>query len=308
MELLQLHYFRTVARLEHMTKAAQELRIAQPALSKTISRLEEDLGVPLFDRQGRQIRLNTFGKAFLKKTDLALKLLDEGRREVADLAGLERGSVYLATSTLDRLSEPLGAFLSLHPDVNFRITQASMEEMTQLLEDGEVDFCFTAIPIHVSGISELPVLHEDVYLAVPPGHRLAERSSVSLREVADEPFINYKEGYPFRKMNDEFCREAGIAPNVVCEVDEPSAIGSLVRAGLGVAFVGACKGSGETPLIKLRIESPVCRRTFLLAWLEARYLSKAACEFRNFLVRYFAEEQLPDQASSPSPGYMSLSR
>lgn len=291
MELLQLHYFRTVARLEHMTRAAQELHIAQPALSKTISRLEEDLGVPLFDRQGRQIRLNAYGKAFLKKAEAALSLLEEGRREVADLAGMEHGSIYLATSTLNRLSEPIGAFLAQYPKVNFRITQASMEDMGQLIENGEVDFGFTAMPIEQPGICALPVLNEEVYLAVPSGDRLAERDSICLSEVAHEPFIGYKEGYPFRKMNDAFCRAAGFRPNVVCEVDEPTAIGNLVRAGLGVAFVGACKGDAETPLIKLRIDSPVCQRTFHIAWLENRYLSRAALQFRDFLVRHFAKLQ-----------------
>lgn len=153
MELLQLHYFRTVARTEHMTKAAQELCIAQPALSKTISRLEEDLGVPLFDRHRGRIRLNAFGKAFLDKVEKALTLLEEGRKEVSELAGLEQGSIHLATSTLDRLTDALGEFLALYPEVSFRITQASMEEMTQLVEAGEVDMCFTALPINRPDIS-----------------------------------------------------------------------------------------------------------------------------------------------------------
>ena len=107
MELLQLRYFRTVARMEHMTKAAQELCIAQPALSKTIARLEEDVGIPLFDRHGGRIRLNTFGKAILDKVEKALALLEEGRKEVSELAGLDQGSIHLATSTLDRLSDAL---------------------------------------------------------------------------------------------------------------------------------------------------------------------------------------------------------
>jgi DNA-binding transcriptional LysR family regulator len=289
MELLQLNYFRTVARLEHMTKAAEELRIAQPALSKTIARLEEDLGVPLFDRQGRQIRLNAFGKAFLKKTEMALTLLDEGRKELADLAGSERGIIYLATSTLNRLSEPLGAFISLYPEVNFRITQSSMEEMAHLIESGEIDFCFTAIPIDRPGIHELPVLHEEVFLAVPPAHRFAERRSIRLSEVGNEPFVGYKEGYPFRTMNDEFCKAAGITANVVCEVDEPAAIGNLVRAGLGVAFVGVCGSDPKSPLPVLHIEEPVCQRTFSLAWHDKRYLSKAALNFKDFLVQYFEQ-------------------
>ncbi|WHX32247.1 LysR family transcriptional regulator [Brevibacillus agri] len=288
MELLQLHYFRTVARTEHMTKAAQELCIAQPALSKTISRLEEDLGVPLFDRHRGRIRLNAFGKAFLDKVEKALTLLEEGRKEVSELAGLEQGSIHLATSTLDRLTDALGEFLALYPEVSFRITQASMEEMTQLVEAGEVDMCFTALPINRPDISTVSLLKEEVYLAVPHGHRFAGRKSVRLSELAEDPFIGYKEGFPFQKMNDLFFREAGITPNFVCRVDEPTAIASLVRAGLGVALVGNCGGPGS-PLNLLRIEFPVCQRNFQIAWNEKRYLSLAARKFRDFLIGYFAE-------------------
>ncbi|MCP1312141.1 LysR family transcriptional regulator [Paenibacillus tyrfis] len=300
MELLQLHYFRTVAKLEHMTRAAQELHIAQPALSKTISRLEADVGVPLFDREGRQIRLNSFGKAFLDKVETALTALEEGRREVADMAGIEQGSIGLAMSTLNRLTDPLSAFLAVYPNVNFRITQASMDEMAQLLEAGEVDFCFTAMPIERPDIDAVAVLHEEVFLAVPPGHRLADRGSVALSEVADEPFIGYKEGFIFQKMNDAFCREAGISPNFVCRVDEPAAIASLVRTGLGVAFAGGCNiNATSTPLTLLHIEQPVCQRTFQLAWHEKRYLSKAARHFRDFVVNYFAGQQNQDQTHQP---------
>lgn len=289
MELLQLQYFRTVARMEHMTKAAQELRIAQPALSKTIARLEEDVGVPLFDRHGRQIRLNLFGKSFLDKVEAALTLLEEGRKEVSDLAGLEQGSIHLATSTIDRLSEPLSAFLSLHSNVQFRITQASLEEMAHLLEVGKVDMCFTPLPMGRPDFSAITVLNEDVYLAVPPGHRLAGLRGVCLSEVADEPFIGYKEGFPFQKMNEEFFRKAGITPNFVCRVDEPAAIAKLVHAGLGVALVGNC-GGPNFPTPVLSIEYPVCERHYQIVWHNKRYLSMAAHKFKDFVVRHFAAE------------------
>jgi DNA-binding transcriptional LysR family regulator len=288
-ELLQLQYFRTVARMEHMTKASQELRIAQPALSKTIARLEQDVGVPLFDRRGRQIRLNTYGEVFLKKVEMALAALEEGKKEVNELAGLEYGSIHLATSILDRLSEPLGNFLSLHPEVNFRITQVSMEEMEDLVEAGKVDFGFTALPIERRDFHAMPVLNEDLYLAVPPGHRLAGRISVSLSEVADEPFIGYKDGFLFQQLNDAFFRKAGIMPNFVCRVDEPSAIASLVRAGLGVALVGGCGRGEDSPLTLVSIKTPVCQRNFQIIWHKKRYLSLAARKFLDFIVEYFAK-------------------
>ncbi|MDU0329110.1 MULTISPECIES: LysR family transcriptional regulator [Paenibacillus] len=292
MELLQLEYFRTVARLEHMTRAAQELHIAQPALSKTISRLEEDLGVPLFDRQNRQIRLNAFGKAFLKKVETALDVLEEGRREVADLAGMERGSIHFATNALGRITGALGAFREVYPEVNFRILQtspASDEEMIQLLESGEVDLCFTASSLDYPGVCEQPVLNAEVFLALPPGHRLAEHESIRLEDVADESFIEYKTGHPFRKINESFCHAAGFRPRIVCEVDEPSALGSLVKAGLGVAFMPACWKDERPGYPMLRIESPDCRRIYSVAWLERRYLSEAARRFRQFLNEYFSE-------------------
>ncbi|MBO9605329.1 MAG: LysR family transcriptional regulator [Paenibacillaceae bacterium] len=291
MELLQLQYFRTVARLEHMTRAAQELTIAQPALSKTISRLEEDVGVPLFDRHGGRIRLNAFGRAFLDKVEKALALLEEGRKEVSELAGIEQGSIHLATSTLERLPEALGEFLALHPGVHFRITQASMDEMAQLVETGEVDMVFTPLPIDRPHIRAVPVLQEEVYLAVPQGHRFSGRTGIRLSELAEEPLIGYKEGAPFQRMNDSFFQEAGIAPRFVCRVDEPAAIARLVRAGLGVALVGNC-GGPNSPLTLLRIESPVCRRQFQLVWHEKRYLSLAALRFRDFLIGYFAQSPL----------------
>jgi Transcriptional regulator len=286
MELLQLHYFRTVARLEHMSKAALELRIAQPALSKTIARLEKDVGVPLFDREGRQIRLNTFGKAFLQKVEGALNLLEEGQREVADLAGLEQGSIHLATPTLERLSEPLNAFVGLYPNVNFRITQASMNEMTRLIESGEVDICFTPCALKRPDFSSKSVLNEEVYLAVPPGHRLSARRSVSLYEVANESFIGYKEGFHFQIMNEGFLRSAGLSPNFICRVDDAPSIAKLVSAGLGVALVGNC-GGPKTPLHLLSITDPVCERHFQLVWNNKRYLSKAAHRFIDYVGRFF---------------------
>ncbi|PLT48028.1 Transcriptional regulator, LysR family [Paenibacillus pasadenensis] len=287
MELLQLRYFRTVARMEHMTKAAQELMIAQPALSKTISRLEEDVGVPLFDRHKGRIRLNPFGKAFLDKVEQALDLLEDGKKEVSELAGLEQGSIHLATSTLDRISDALGEFLALHPEAHFRITQTSMEEMELLVEEGGVDLCFTALPIRRPDISSVSIMKEEVYLAVPKGHRFASRKSIRLSEVAEDPFIGYKEGFPFQKMNDLLFREAGMAPAFVCRVDEPASIASLVRTGLGVALVGNC-GGPNAQMSLLQIEFPVCQRHFQLAWHEKRYLSLAARRFRDFLIDYFA--------------------
>lgn len=308
MELLQLYYFQTVARMEHMTKAAKELRIAQPALSKTIARLEEDLGVPLFDRQNRKIRLNAFGKAFLKNVDAALSALEEGRREVRDMAGAERGSIRLATTALNRLSGALGAFRAQHPEVKFHIIQiapASSKDMVLMLENGEVDLCFTAAALDEPQIQERPVVNGKISLAVPYGHRLEARESITLHELSGESFVEYKQGHPFQKFNEEMCRTAGIKRQVVCEVDEPGALVSLVAAGMGVALVPNCKGDEIGKYSLVDIENPSFYRSFLIAWLEQRYMSEAARQFLQFVPEYFSRVQRPEQEAgvtvSPAP-------
>ncbi|NOU99269.1 LysR family transcriptional regulator [Paenibacillus planticolens] len=296
MELLQLYYFQVVAKLEHMTKAAEMLRIAQPALSKTISRLEADLGAPLFDRQGRQIKLNAYGKVFLAKVNAALGLLEEGKREVADLAGLEHGQVYIATTAINRFSDLFGSFASTHAAANFKLTQTTSEESKmQLLLSGEVDFAITyCLPADFKsqGIASIPFLTEQIWLAVPPGHRLVGRESIHLHEAASDAFIVMKEGHRFRQKTDALCQQAGFTPKIICDVNDFSAISGLVQAGMGVSLVTSAPSprKDSTPHL-LRIHEPVSERTFQLAWLQNRYLSRAAQAFRDYVTAFFPDNK-----------------
>ncbi|WP_088036412.1 LysR family transcriptional regulator [Evansella clarkii] len=299
MELLQLQYFRTVARLEHMTKAAQEIRIAQPALSKTIARLEEDLGVQLFERKGRNIQLNSFGKVFLKKVEIALSALEEGRKEVKDLARIEGGRVFISTTTHKCFSDLIGTFLSEHPEIKLQISQASNNEKVKQLRNGDIDFCITFPPLEVEGIAGKSFLTEEILLAVPTTHRFADRKRIDLSQLFDDAFISIKEGNPFREMTDDFCKKAGFTPKIVCEVDELSAISHFIRTGIGVAFLPETLiENKKLPIRLLQIDKPVCQRTYQIAWLENRYLSIAAQKFRDFVYHYFND--LQKQSNHPS--------
>lgn len=138
----------------------------------------------------------------MKSVDTALSAIEEGKREVSDLAGMERGSIRIATTALSRLSRALGAFRTRYPEVNFRIVQIApdaMMEMVQMLENGEVDLCFTAAALDEDNIREIPVLHAEVFLAVPHGHRLAGRTSITLQEVAGKHSSNTKQATRFEK-------------------------------------------------------------------------------------------------------------
>lgn len=294
MDLLQLKYFRVVAQTEHMTKAAEMLYIAQPSLSQMIGRLEEELGVPLFDRQGRQIRLNRFGRAFLEHVDRLLAELEEGQRKVRDMAGLGQGQVSLTVTALRLMPEILSSFLARYPQVSFQLSQGSTMQMQSQLESGEIDLCISALPITHPGIQWRPLLTEEIFLVVPPRHRLAGRGTVPLCEVAHETFVSVPPGNGLRDLMDMLCKEAGFTPHVRYEGDEPAAIYDLVDAGLGIAFAPAIawKQAGKPGETWLHITDPICQRTLGLAWHKERYLSQAARSFRQFVIEYFVQGEL----------------
>lgn len=294
MDLLQLRYFQVVARLENVTRAANELNIAQPSLSKTIARLEKSLGVPLFDRHGRRIRLNQFGKIFLKRVERSFKELEEGRREVADLAGLEYGSIRMGATTSLQLPNIFRDFLTLHPHVNFWYVQAQHPEIQERLMNGEIDLCITYLPIDQLGVVCEPLINEEILLILPSGHRFADRKSIQLKELANEPFIRQTAEYGFRRITDYFCRQAGFTPiiaNIGSESTSPEVICSFVKAGFGNAFIVAdwWERINTESLVKLHIENPTCQRTLWLSWVKDHYLSAVARDFRKFLVEYFAQ-------------------
>ncbi|MDA3624463.1 LysR substrate-binding domain-containing protein [Saccharopolyspora sp. WRP15-2] len=282
MDLLPLRYFQAVARHEHISRAAAELRVSQPSLSRTIARLEKELGVPLFDRQGRQIRLNRFGSAFLTRVDRALAELDDGRQELSDAVGLVRGSVAVATETLLTLSGALVGFRAEHPDVDVRLYQSSATAMLQRLRRGEVDLCLSSQPVDDPALETAEVLREEVLLAVPREHPLASRTSVGIAEIAEEPFITTSGDFWQRELTDRLFAAVGRRANIVCESDEPAASAFLVSLGLGVGLVPEMASRYDVaPLVFLHVDAPGCERVLSYVWRRDAYSSAAARRFRE---------------------------
>ncbi|MFC3802025.1 LysR family transcriptional regulator [Cohnella sp. GCM10012308] len=290
MELLQLQYFIAVARLEHMTEAARSLHVTQSSLSKTIQRLEESLGVPLFDRTGRQLRLNAFGSRFLRRAERALFELEQGKQELGDLADLKEGTLKLAMTTASTLPGILKAFRKRRPSVHFHAQMANLTEMIALLRRGEVDFCITSPPVEEEDIHCQVVFVDPFVLAVPKGHRLADRGSVSLEELKDEWFVGVKKGYGTRDLLDVVCDAAGFVPRYVYEGNEPARLSALVEAEIGVAFMPGTAKYPQENVRYLHLEDAGLTREIALLWHKSRYLSQAALDFREVVLCYFAEQ------------------
>ena len=287
---LHLKYFQEVARLEHITQAAEALSIAQPSLSKAISQLEEELGVLLFDRIGRQIRLNHAGKVLLYRVERAFDELDQVRRELNDLTSGEQGIIELAIHTGTQiLPDLLIAFREQYPQIRFKVSEQRGSEVLNELEHGDATLCLTCLPLTRPNISSMPLITEDIRLAVPPGHPLAQREHVLVSEVADEPLVALATGYKLREITEAFLLENGIRPQIAFEVNNPAVIPALIKARLAIGFVPVVTWRNVmASLMLLPLEGARLQRTLALAWRQERYLSRAECLFRDFVIAYFA--------------------
>ncbi|MBE3009156.1 LysR family transcriptional regulator [Microbispora sp. NEAU-D428] len=277
MELSTLKQFLVVARLEHLSRAADELHVAQPSLSRSIARLESELGAPLFDRSGR-LRLNDAGTLFRDHVERALGELEAGRRAVAEATSEGVGTVRLASETFLTLTGPLAAYKRAHPSVEIELHWSLAEDMARRLRAQEVDLCVASQPIHAEGLQSVQLFEEAVGVCVPLDHPLAGRTSVSIDELADQPFITARKGHWLRRLLDRLFAARDLTPKIVCESDEHSAIAELIKAGLGIGLVPAFARRADTPapIAWIAVDSPDCRRTVTLHWGAGSHLSAAA--------------------------------
>ncbi|WP_344946103.1 LysR substrate-binding domain-containing protein [Actinomadura miaoliensis] len=287
MELNSLKQFLVVARLEHLSRAADELHIAQPSLSRTIARLESELGTPLFDRSGR-LRLNDTGKLFRDHVERALGELEAGRRAVAEATNGGLGTVRLASETFLTLTGPLAAYKRAHPSVEIELYWSPAEDMARRLRAQEVDLCVASQPLHAEGLESARLFDEAVEVVTTLDHPLAGRTSVTIDELADQPFITARKGHWLRGLLDRLFAARDLTPNIVCEGDEPSAIAELISAGLGIGLVPAFARRSATgvPAAWIAVDSPGCRRTVTVYWSADSHLSTAARLMRSTLTQW----------------------
>ncbi|MGQ9003191.1 LysR family transcriptional regulator [Bacillus subtilis] len=292
MEWEQLEYFQTLARIQHVTKAAETLSITQPALSRSIVRLENQLGVPLFDRQGRSIKLNKYGERFLKRVDSIIKEFTEGKEEIQSLLKPDQGEVSLGfLHTLGTTIVPnlIGAFKNQYPNVHFQLNQSHSNQLLDKLKSGELDLCLLAsFPVE-SNIMWKPLWKEELFLFLPKNHVLATREDITLNEIANEPFVLMKEGFALRVTIDHIFEQVNITPNIVFEGEEAATIAGFVAAGLGVSILPDFKGLDQTNIAKVRISWPRFERTVGISWIEGKYLPPVTENFKQYIINQFPQ-------------------
>jgi DNA-binding transcriptional LysR family regulator len=289
MELLQLKYFRMVAKTENITNAAENLNISQPSLSKTIINLESELGVPLFDRIGRHIYLNTRGKLFYEKISSALDTIDSAKNIINESAADPDGEVNLLILAASRVvPELIKAFLLKYPQIRIRLHQQIHHDLRY---SEEYDFSISATPMDYSQLEILPLLNEEIVLAVPISHPLAKKRLINLREAACYDFVTYSPGPSIRVLFDSLCYMAGFTPKIRCESDGVNTLLSLISGGFGLALLprDTLLGFDTEKVIPVSIDDPAANRTINLSWRKEKYMSKACTFFKQHCISYFRE-------------------
>lgn len=231
MELLQLKYFLAVAESEHMTNTAKQLHIAQPALTQSIHRLEQELGVSLFERAGRGIRLSPAGAYVRDRVKPAMENLEDVARDVQLFQQGEQGVVRVGVHAASGVAiDGIAAYSELNPHVSFEITQDERERHR--------DVIVTTITPRGSSTVENAVektpFSERIGIAVPASSALGD--TASLADFANERFIALAGSRRFREVCDTFCARRAFTPHIAFESDNPLVVKKMIGLGLGVGF------------------------------------------------------------------------
>ncbi|EUJ29168.1 transcriptional regulator GltC [Listeria floridensis FSL S10-1187] len=293
MELRQLKYFMEVARVEHMTQASLNLHVAQSAVSRQIMKLEEELGVALFERIGRNMRLTSVGADFLQQAKIALNELQKAEALVTEYTNPNLGTVQvglpnsLATKVLPAV---ISAFRKAYPDITYQFREGSNAELKEMLRSGELDLTFLS-PLHDTKEEFLATrfFDEKLKLIVPASHPLSAEVSVSISELKDEDFILYPEEFDLYKIVANAAAQKGFAPKVAFKSQDFYTIQGLVGAGLGVSILpemildGAVfKNTKSVSFIDREL-----RRSVGIVTAKKRKLSPSEDLFYHFILDFF---------------------
>jgi LysR family transcriptional regulator, transcription activator of glutamate synthase operon len=253
MEFRQIQYFLEVAKREHVTEAAEVLHVAQSSVSRQIFNLEDELGVELFIREGRSVKLTPTGKSFFERMKLVTNMMDEAKREVKESLHPEKGTVRIAfpiSMAAHTLPSIIYAFRTRYPEAKFQMSNALYYDLIDGVVQGEYNLAMIApMPTKMKDnkIKGTTLFTENIVALLPLHHPLANSKTIMLRQLKDDPFVVLPEGYVFREQVVEACNLAGFSPNVSFEGKDMDALKGLVSAGLGVALMPEMTLVDNTP-------------------------------------------------------------
>lgn len=298
MELRQIKYFIEVANREHVTDAAEALHVAQSAVSRQIANLETELGVDLFIREGRQVKLTPIGRIFLNRMEKAINVIDDAVQVVDEYIDPEKGMIHIGFPTSLStyvLPKALYHFREEYPEAKFELHQGAYSELIESVVNGEINIALLGpVPKGHKKIKSTILFTEDLVALLPNNHFLANRVTIKLTELQNESFILFPEGYVLRNLIVRGCSERGFKPRVSFVGQDVDAIKGLVSAGLGVTLVPEVTLVDSLPreTVKVRVTDPKLTRSVGVIVPTDRDLLPTEQVFLNFIKDYFNRLEL----------------
>ncbi len=276
MELSPLRYFRVIAATGHLTRAARQLGVTQPALSAMLKKLERELGAPLLHRHGKGVELTEAGRAFLHHAEQAVRHAEAGQRAVREIVGLETGTIRVgggATAITYLLPPVVSAVRRAHPGLRYYIREAGSTQVALAVLSGELDLGIVTLPITIAesdALVRVPLVEDELRLIAPPGQAFLKASRAQRggeegrpgarslhpppalspataatnsspffrwKDIADSPVVGFEGGSAVRDVIDSAAANAGVTLKYVMELRSIESIKQMVSAGIGVGFV-----------------------------------------------------------------------
>ncbi|MGN1378719.1 MAG: LysR family transcriptional regulator [Dorea sp.] len=289
MNLYHLRYFVTLAHLEHYTKAAEILAITQPSLSHAIASLEKELGVKLFEKDGRNVALTKCGQAFLKDVEQALSMLDSSVSKL-QMTGNGEGRIDIVElRTLSSAVVPnyIKGFLDSRPekkiDFYFHSSTGFTSDMIQGLKDRKYDIAFCSLMENEPLIDFVPIVRQKLVLIVPNGHPLERYRTIELKDTLEYPQIVFSKGCELRQIIDQLFMKCGGYPPIAYSMEEDQGIAGLVSAGFGIAIIPDMPLLEYMPVKKIEVTTPSWERLFYMATLKDIYQPPVILDFIKYV-------------------------
>ncbi|PTY06475.1 LysR family transcriptional regulator [Verrucomicrobia bacterium LW23] len=289
MEMHQLRYVVAVARTGNFSRAAEQCHVAQPSLSHQIQKLEDELGERLFDRMRRGARLTPHGEAFVRRAVRILEEVDAARQEARDANNLLRGTLsigVLPTIAPYLLRDVLVDFAEKFPNVQTVVHEDTTQQLLRQLTACEIDVALASRPVGDEARYEIRDLFtEELMLALPPGHPLARKRTVSMADLQDEQLIVMKAGHCLGDQVLGFCNRSDITPRISFRGAQLETIQALVSAGAGISLVpemAARPGRDDAPTYR-SLAQPRPTRAVVAVWPKQRPPGRAAEEILKII-------------------------
>lgn len=282
-----MSYFVEVVNEGGMTNASKSLYIAQPTISKAVKDIEKELGMPLFDRSKRELKLTDAGQVFYQKCKEILALYNNLPVEINSLLGLETGHISIGLSAvmnMNKFIQILGEFHKLYPNITYNLVENGGKMIESQLANDEIDIGITTLPVDGKIFNSIPLYQEDLKLVLNKEHHLAHRKTVEMKELANEDFILFNEDFYLNDKIREAAKNAGFIPKTISKISQWNFIENLLNAHLGVSILpDNIVRMLDSNFKHININDSAMKWELGVIWKKEKYLSHATRQWIDFM-------------------------